>query len=240
MDTIFYLVIVVFLAGFVQGFSGFGSVLLALPLLALFMDVKTAIPLMALAGLPLTVFLMIPLWKHLDWRKISPLAIGSLAGVPCGVFLLRTLPSTVIMIVIGVILLLYGLYGLLINPVTLAPNKGWGYAFGFLSGSLGGGFSTPGPPAIIYASLQTWSPDEIKVTLQGYFFIVGILIVALQAVSGAITANVIRYFLVAIIPITAGTYAGNAFGGKLPESVYRRVVFLLLALMGIISIGKVL
>ncbi|MEF2145901.1 MAG: hypothetical protein V3573_10680 [Desulfovibrionaceae bacterium] len=35
-------------AGFVQGLSGFGSVLLSLPLLSFFLPIKTVIPLVAL------------------------------------------------------------------------------------------------------------------------------------------------------------------------------------------------
>ncbi|MDD5171349.1 MAG: TSUP family transporter, partial [Syntrophales bacterium] len=96
----------------------FGSVLLSLPLLLLFLDVKTAVPLTAMAGLLLTVFLIIPLWKHLEWKKVSPLLMGSIFGVPCGVYLLRALSSGAIMIILGIILLLYGLYGLFIRAAS--------------------------------------------------------------------------------------------------------------------------
>jgi hypothetical protein len=50
METLLYLVIIMLMAGFIQGFSGFGSVLLSLPLLAIFLDVKTAIPLVGADG----------------------------------------------------------------------------------------------------------------------------------------------------------------------------------------------
>jgi uncharacterized membrane protein YfcA len=70
METLPYLVIIMLMAGFLQGFPGFGSVLLSLPLLALFLDIKTAIPLVALMGVILTIFLLIPLWKDLEWPRI--------------------------------------------------------------------------------------------------------------------------------------------------------------------------
>jgi uncharacterized membrane protein YfcA len=70
METLPYLVIIMLMAGFLQGFSGFGSVLLSLPRLALFLDIKTAIPLVALMGVILTIFLFIPLWKDLEWPRI--------------------------------------------------------------------------------------------------------------------------------------------------------------------------
>jgi len=233
-----YLCIIVFLAGLVQGFSGFGSVLLSLPLLLLFLDVKTAVPLMALAGLPLTVFLIIPLWKHLEWKKVSPLLAGSLFGVPCGVYLLRALDSAAIMMILGVILFFYGLYGLFIKPVSYALKKPWAYLFGFLAGCLGGGFSTPGPPVIVYTAMQPWSKEEIKATLQSYFLISGFLIVLVQGANGLITAEALHYFYLSILPIVAGTWMGHFFGGKIPEALYRKVVFVMLILLGLFTIWK--
>jgi uncharacterized membrane protein YfcA len=70
METLPYLVIIMLMVGFLQGFSGFGSVLLSLPRRALFLDIKTAIPLVALMGVILTIFLFIPLWKDLEWPRI--------------------------------------------------------------------------------------------------------------------------------------------------------------------------
>ena len=66
MEIYLFLGIVAFCAGFVQGLSGFGSVLLSLPLLALFLEVKTAIPVVALFGVALTIFLLVQLRQHWD------------------------------------------------------------------------------------------------------------------------------------------------------------------------------
>ena len=241
MET-FYLCVVVFLAGLLQGFTGFGSVLLALPLLALFLDVKTAVPLMAMAGLLLNAFLVIPLRRHLAWKKIRPLLAGSIPGVPCGVYLLRALDGRAIMLLLGAVLLLYGLYGLVIwterRTPPRAPREGWAYLLGFLAGALGGGFSTPGPPVIVYTSMQPWTKDEIKATLQGFFLISGVLIVLAQAASGLVTPEALHYFYVSILPILAGTWLGHFFYGKIPEIVYRRVVFIMLILLGLFTIWK--
>ena len=84
MEIYLYLGIVALCAGFIQGLSGFGSVLLSLPLLALFLDVKTAIPLVALLAVALTIFLLVQLRAHWDWKKIYPLCLGSLPGAPWG------------------------------------------------------------------------------------------------------------------------------------------------------------
>jgi uncharacterized membrane protein YfcA len=112
MTTYVFLLAVTFLAGLIQGLSGFGSVLLSLPVLILFLDVKTAIPLVALIALALNVQLLIQLRQHLEWRRVYPLLAGTLLGVPAGVFLLKHLDTSLIQIVLGAVLIGYALYGL--------------------------------------------------------------------------------------------------------------------------------
>lgn len=63
-------VCIIFLgAGFIQGVSGFGSILLSLPLLAIFLDIKTVIPLTTLAGVSVSYVLFYQLCRHLDCKK---------------------------------------------------------------------------------------------------------------------------------------------------------------------------
>lgn len=77
MQIYLWVSLVLFLAGFTQGLSGFGSIFLSIPLLAFFLEIKTVIPLVALAALAMTLVLVIQLRAHLDWKKIYPLLIGA-------------------------------------------------------------------------------------------------------------------------------------------------------------------
>jgi hypothetical protein len=65
-----------FLAGLVQGLTGFGSALVAMPLFLLFLDARTAVPLSILNGLIITVYLCLQLKRHLDLEKNFPPAAG--------------------------------------------------------------------------------------------------------------------------------------------------------------------
>ena len=114
----------------------------------------------------------------------------------------------------------------------------WAYFCGFIAGCLGGGFSTNGPPVIVYTSLQPWTKDEIKSTIQGYFVFSGFVVIAAQAASGLITDKALYYFYYSILPIMAGTYLGHFFYGKVPEMVYRRVIFIMLIALGVFTIWK--
>ena len=238
METIIYLCLVALIAGLIQGFSGFGSVLFSLPVLALFLDIKIAIPLMSLSGVVLTVYLLFSLWNHLEWRKILPLLVGTVFGVPVGVLLLKHLKASYLLITLGIMLIAYSFYGLVMKPHRKAMKKYWAYLFGFLAGCLGGAFSASGPPVIVYTSLQSWNKDQIKVTLQGYFFASGIIVIFFQAFSGLMTDMVLKYFLISLAPLMIGTYVGHFFYGRIQEETYRTFMLILLGLLGAFTLWK--
>jgi len=238
MEILLLLCIIALLAGLTQGISGFGSVLLSLPLLAIFIDIKTVIPLTALFAMVLTTILLIQLWKNVEWRSVYPLLIGAVFGIPVGVFLLKRLDRDCIQIILGVTLLLFSFYNLWHRiPRHIIPEK-WAYLFGFLAGCLGGAITAAGPPVIVYTSLQSWSKDKIKATLQGFFFVTGLLVVLSHALGGITTPVVIKYFIVSLPFLVLGTYAGSFFYGLIEEVNYRKIILILLALLGVFMICK--
>lgn len=238
MEIYLFLGIIAFCAGFIQGLSGFGSVLLSLPLLAFFLDVKTAIPVVALFGVALTIFLVIQLRQHWEWKKIYPLCLGAVPGAPLGVWFLTRTDAQLIQWIVGAVLLAYALYSLFLKPAFRATGRVWAYISGFVAGCLGGAISAAGPPVIIYTSLQPWNKDQIKVTLQGFFLISGIVIVISQAMGGLVTESVLRYFLAALPPLLIGTWVGSLLYGRMKEKTYRKTLLIIMGLLGLLMLLK--
>jgi len=150
MQTYLLVCLVVFFAGVTQGLSGVGSVLLSLPLLAIFLEIKTVIPLVALFGLAITIVLLLQLWRQLERKAVYPLLLSALPGVPVGVFFLKRLETDTIQLILGIILIGYALYSLFLRSDHRGINPRWAYLFGFLAGCLGGAFSATGPAVIVY------------------------------------------------------------------------------------------
>jgi uncharacterized membrane protein YfcA len=240
MEIYLYISIVAFLAGFTQGLSGFGSVLLSLPLLALFLDVREAIPLVNLMGVILTVLIIVQLRAHWEWGKIWPLLAGALPGIPVGVYLLKRMDPAHVQIILAAVLLAYSFYGLWFKLPIGKVGGPWAYLFGFFAGGLGGAISASGPPVIVYTSLQAWTKDQIKVTLQGFFIVSGLLIGVFHAANGLTTERVILNFLVSIPTLLAGTWLGSQLYGRFREEGYRRVMLLLLGALGVFTLARVL
>jgi len=232
METYLWICIIVFFAAFTQGVAGFGSALTALPLLAIFLDIKTAIPLVGLFSLSVTTLLLVQLLKYLEWKRIYALTLGAIPGIPVGVFFLKRLDKDTIQWALGVFLIIYSIYSLSYKLSKNGIREAWAYFYGFLGGCLGGALSTPGPPVVIYTSLQSWSKDGIKATLQGFLLISYVTAVFAQAVSGATTVAVLRFYVICLPALTLGTYGGSYFYGKISEEWYRRIMLILLTFLG--------
>ena len=145
-------------ACFVQGLAGFGIGLLSLAFLPYLMSPAHAIVLITLYAAIFTVVIFIPLRRDFTLRGMIELTIGTVLATPAGVWILAALSADVLTRLIGLVLLLivalewFGLY-----PERLS-GRGWGFGAGLAAGLLGGAIGTPGPPAILYAAAQDWSP----------------------------------------------------------------------------------
>jgi uncharacterized membrane protein YfcA len=228
----FLIALITFLAGFTQGLSGFGSILLALPLLTILLDIKTVIPLAALHGFFTTVILLVELRKHLDWQKVIPLFAGSIPGIPIGVFFLKNMNTDTIQLTMGLILVAYALFSLSFRPMVWEMKTAGVSLVGFLAGCMGGALGAAGPPVIVYTSLQPWTKDKIKATLQGFYVASGLVVVVLHALNGLTTMPVLKYFLISMPALVLGTYIGSFFYGRIDEKTYKKVMFILLAFLG--------
>jgi uncharacterized protein len=224
------------LAGFIQGVSGFGSALVAIPLLSLIIDIKSAIPLCILNSMVIATYLSLKMRKHLEKEKVLPLCIAAVPGIIVGSTVLKQVSSTLIRIGLGILLVIYSLYSLFSKPKARKLHKTWSYIAGFSSGAIGAAFSAGGPPTIIYTTLNDWKKDTIKATLSGFFLFNSYLIAAVHAIKGLTTIEVFTYFMISAPFVLLGTVLGTICYGKMPREHYLRIIFAFLTLMGIMMI----
>jgi uncharacterized membrane protein YfcA len=232
--------IVVLLAGFTQGFTGFGSVLVALPLLTLFLEVRTVVPLVTLFSLVINIVLFFQVHKQLNFARIWILLGASVPGIVCGVYILRKFPARYLEVVIGVILIAFPLYLFRVKEPVGELKGGWPWLFGFLSGLLGGSIAASGPPVIVYSSLQPWDKHEVKSTLVGYFLLSTLGVIVVQGLNGLITEEVTSYFMAGYPVLVVSVLAGSLLFQKVGSGTYRAVLNYFLAGLGCFMVLKVL
>lgn len=229
MDLFFILIgLIILFASFTQGFSGFGFQLVALSLLSLLIDLKHAIPLCALFGLVINIYLIIHYKEHLDFRELKSLIIGAVIGIPAGVYFLAETDSAMIKVILGIVLLIFVLMSITNIFKASGINQSWGYLFGLLSGLLGGALNTNGPPVLIYFYLQNWDKLKLKASLTGFFLISTVIIIIGHAVSGITTSLVLIDFLNFLPFVLIGQFFGVKLFGKVSSVTYNKFILIFL------------
>lgn len=224
------------LAGIVQGLTGFGAALIAIPLLCLYIDIKLAVPLTILNSLIINTFLVFKLRHHLDYKKILPLLLGAGPGVVTGLILFGFINSELLKLFLGVGLICYGSYCLLFRPKPIHPAPIWAYLTGFLTGLITTVLSAGGPPAIIYTTMTAWKKEVIKATLIGFFTVTSYLAIGAQALGGFVTGSLLLVFLKTAPAVLLGTILGSAISGRVNRKMYLLLIYLLLIAMGVILV----
>jgi len=235
-----FIALIFLAAGFTQGVTGFGSALVAMPLLLFFLAARTATPLCVLNGLVITGYLCLRLKTHMDWRKILPLCLGCLPGIYVGVVFLKRVDDQLFRLLLGGMLIAYSVYSLLARPRSRPIHPAWAYAAGFGTGAIGAAFSAGGPPTVVYASLTGWSKEATKATFSAFFFITGLCIATAHAVTGLTTPVVLHHLAVSAGFVLAGVWLGTVCSARISRVIYLRMVLMLLVGMGFLMLGSAL
>jgi hypothetical protein len=82
--------VVIFFASIVRSAFGFGEALIAVPLLALFLPIRVAAPLAVLISVVIAAVILAQDWRKVHLRSSGWLFIPTLAGIPVGIWLLRS------------------------------------------------------------------------------------------------------------------------------------------------------
>lgn len=227
------IVITAFGAAFVQGVSGFGFALVAMPILSGLTSIQTAAPLVALTTLINNLILCVYYRQSFDRKVVINLLIGSMLGIPIGFLALDYIPTALMLIGLGVTIVIYSLYSLVSPVVPIVRSKLWAYGAGFLSGILLGSFNLPGPPIILYGSSQRWSQEKFKGNLTSFFWVSVAIVVLGHGFSNRISEEIIRQFLIAIPSLMSGLFLGVVLAKKFDPNIFRKVITVLLAIIGV-------
>jgi uncharacterized membrane protein YfcA len=225
-------------ASFVMGLAGFGIGLVSLAFLPYIMPPATAVVLMTLYAAVFALAIFVPVRRHFTPARLADLVVGTIAGTPLGVWALASLPASALNRLIGLMLLVaVALEWRDLYPEKLVGRR-WGLGAGVLAGVIGGAVGTPGPPVILYATTQGWSPRTIKANLQAFFVVNQAVILAGYWWAGLLTREVWRFAALFAVPAIVGVAAGVALFNRTDPVRFRRIVFALLFVSGAVLLVR--
>ena len=224
---------IVFFGIVTQSTIGFGVALITMPLLVRVLTPVEAAAFVALFTLPLQI-LIVRRYRHaLNILPFWRVLVGSLIGIPVGIFLLSTMDQQVVLTTLGLFLVAYALYSLLNLRLPHLQRPVWGFGFGFASGVLGGAYNTGGPPLVIYGTALKWEPEQFKANMQVMFMVSNTLVILVHLAAGHIDAVVIENLILALPFVVIGTAVGFWLSKRINEVLFRKVVLVALLVIGI-------
>jgi uncharacterized protein len=228
------------IGGLLNGLTGFGTGLTALPVWLQVLEPVVAAQLVSVASVLGHLSALPSLWRAFDWRALAPMLLAGLLGVPIGFWLLPSIKVEVFKLTVGIILIAYCGFMLCaagqlrVRRDSTAVEIG----VGLMGGVLGGIAGLSGPPPIVWGALRAWPKAERRRTLQAFNTAVLSAMLLANLVAGRVGVGLLVAALIALPATLIGNWLGERLYRRLDDRRFDRVVLGLVFLSGIVLVGS--
>jgi len=228
-------VLVIFCAYFIFGVSGFGSSIVAVPLLVQLYPLTTVVPMMVLMDICASLYFGRKVSDEVNKKELIWLLPFTLIGMVIGIALLVNSPSELLLMILGIFAAANGIRILFQKNSTthVAINRWWGLPFGAAGGIFTALFATGGPIYVSYLAMRIADPKVLRATMAFTIFMLTILrLIFMLTVGLILSLDVFILAAVLVAPLFIGISAGVKFHSKLSQSTMKRLVGLILLFSG--------
>lgn len=225
---------IVLVSALLQSVSGFGFGIVLMAVAPLFLPYETALGLSTILGIVLNASILLRCWRHIDWKQLWLPLIFGLLGATAGVFLLSSSPPQVYKRALGVFLLLLSIWFFFFSErVRIKANLRNAGIAGAISGICGGLFTINGPPMVLYFISVIKDKRVYQATLQAYFFLNAVWLLALRLLMHQIPAGVGTLTLWGLAGLIIGSLVGGKIFDRVDSAKLKRFIYLFMAVAGL-------
>ena len=225
VEVLVYVALVCVLSGFAHGALGFGFPLVATPLVALVIDMKSAITLLAPVTLALVVISALRGGKLGDLvRRYWFMPFGIALGAWLGTKILLAAPPEPFLLVLALVLVFYLNLDRLGRGESLTVKRlraPFGFAFAFLAGIFEAIANVAGPILFVYFMLLGAAPSQVVQTLNMCFTVGKGSQVLTLAGAGALSGATWAVVAGLTVPSVAALAAGMRVRDRIDAQTYR-------------------
>lgn len=221
---------IVFLAGVVQATTGFGFAVVGMPLITVFMSPRDAIIALTLISLALTVVVTARAPGDVAGGVFTRVALPSVAGIPLGLLVLALVPSSVLTVTIGLLVIVMAVVSY--QNWVPRPSRSASGAAGLVSGVLMTSTGLNGPPLVLTFQALGMSPRALRGTLQAAFALQNIV-----AIVGFACLRDVKPALLVVAGVSlpfalVGWWAGGFLFRRFGAGTFRVAVLTMLLVSG--------
>ena len=227
-----YAAAVLVVAFLIRGASGFGSGLVAIPLLAAVWPLQRVVPIIALVTAAASLGLGVKERSRIRWDQLARIAAGIALGVALGVPLLSLAHPTLLRRLLGVLVVAYALY----------RSLGWHLRAGsrvvvpllaVCGGVIDTIFGIGGPLFVIALSLDDPDKAAFRATISGVLLTALVFRLAAYGATGLIGPSDLALAALALPCMGLGMVLGHRLQGAIRQRTFDALVTGLLVASGV-------
>lgn len=244
--TLVFSLCVVFAAGMVRGFAGFGFSAITVAGMSLVVSPALVVPALFILEILASVSQLRSVARDIDMPWFKWLALGNLLFIPLGLVLLAWLPEVQLRLLIGALLLMAAISLRNARHAVLLPTMRVKFAAGAASGFITGVAAIGGITLAVLLSATRMAPSALRATMIALLLFSDVVALAGAALiptsvstSGHLFgADTLRWALWLAPAMLVGIRVGQRSFSDISPDQFRRHVLNLLIVLAVLSLSR--
>lgn len=232
--------LVIFATHTIEGITGFGSSVLALPFLEPALGLELTVQLLCILSWSMALYIIIRSWKDILWKEFLFIVLWAGLGMPVGIWMFDRLPAGILCVILGIFMVFVGIRGVNSSyksaeqPQTPVKRTLLMKVLLFAGGIIQGAFGTGGPFIVIYSARALPEKRVFRVTLSLLWFTINSCRLIFWLSDGRLTSPESGKALLWAFPVMlAGVILGDYLHNKVSERNFKIGAYAILVLSGI-------
>jgi uncharacterized membrane protein YfcA len=222
---------IILIAYLVRGTCGFGSGLIAIPVLSLMLPLQVAVPLVVILDYLASAGQGASLRKSIQWGEISRLIFPALIGVSVGLLIFHNANADLLPRFLGGFIFLYAIYALW-GPEIPKVSSWWAVPAAIFGGTVGTLFGTGGPFYVSYLKARQLDKTTFRATFACIFLLDGTARVTGYLGTAVIDIQLLVLLVMSLPVMILGMYFGGKIHTNLSAETFTRGISILLLASG--------
>lgn len=213
----------------VFGMTGFGANMVALPVLAHVMSLRSAVPTLLMLDLLSAALLSSRNRDSVEVAELKHLALPMLAGMALGFPLLALAPESGLLALLGAFVGSVSLWNLMGRAGGRSAAAYWVWPAGLVGGVFSTVFGTGGPVYTLFLASRIADTTRLRATVATVILISALVRLLLFTGSGFLYESALPALAAALLPCAlAGYLMGSRLHLRMPQAQVRRVIWMVL------------
>lgn len=240
VHNIIWCAIILFVASYIRGFSGFGFTAVLMTGLTMILPIVEIVPLSIALELAASFGQSFTIIRNVSWRKLGILAATGTLCTPIGVYLLVQLPDLALRILVLMFIFGSSIYLIFLREHLRTYSLRTYALAGSVIGIVNGATALSGMVLALFFSLTDEHPARIRATMIAFLFLADFWAGGILLASGFYVSVTIPRILFSLPLLGLGVWLGSIHFASVRPETFRVAVLWLLLLLSVLGIVLVM